>query len=170
LNKIVDTGSKDWQFSIELSVRHDPWREAVGWLRVAYLYAFATLGYNFILRPELNIIREQFQRPDDRVAPQALKHTGSPAGGDGLSFVYSPAELRGVVVRLGVNLFFFPAFVEASTFYERLAKYPSTGHQLTLSGTHLDLPKRPRFEFDYHPGSMLFTVPPEERSGTRQGL
>lgn len=164
LNKIAATGSTDWQLSIEFSVRHDQWREAVGWLRVAYLYTFAALGYNFILRPELNIIREQFQRPDDRVAPQAMKPIGSPTGADGLSFVYSPTELRSVVIRLGVNLFFFPAFVDASTLYDRLSSYPSTGQKLMLSGTHIDLPKRPWFEFDYNPGSKWFTVPPEERS------
>jgi hypothetical protein len=162
LNEVAATGSKDWKFSIELIVRHNPWREAVGWLRVAYLYAFAALGYNFILRPELNIIREQFQKPNDRIVPQAMKHTGSPSG-NGLSFVYSPTELRGIIVRLDVNLFFFPAYVEASTLYDRLASYPSTGQKLTMSGIHIDLPKRPLFEFDYHPSLMLLTVPPEER-------
>jgi hypothetical protein len=164
LDQVAATGSKDWQFSIELSVRHDPWREAVGWLRVGYLYAFAALGYNFILRPELNVIREQFQKPYDRVVPQAIKHTGSPTGGDGLSFVYSPTGLRSVVVRLGVNLFFFPAFVDASTLYKRLSSYPSTGQKFTISGTHIDLPRHPQFAFDYHPSSIWLTVPLEERS------
>jgi len=164
LDEVAATKSMDWGFSIEFSFRHSRLREAVGWLRVAYLYAFAALGYNFILRPELNIIREQFQRPDDRIAPQAMKHSGSLAIGDVLSFVYSPAELRSIVIILGANLFFFPAFIDASTLYERLTSYPSTGQKLTVSGAYIDLPRRPWFEFDYHPGSMWFTVTPEERS------
>jgi len=166
LGEVAATGSMDWQFQISFSARHDAWRESVGWLRVAYLYAFAALGYNFILRPELNVIREQFLRPDDRVVPEAMKHTGSTTAEDGLSFVYSPVELRSVVVRLGINLFFFPAFVDASTFYERLERYLASGQLMTLSGTHLALPRRPRFEFDYHPQSMRFTVPPSDRSPT----
>jgi hypothetical protein len=169
LNEVAETGSTDWGFSIDLpKIRHDPWREAVGWLRVAYLYAFAALGYNFILRPELNIIREQLQRPEDRVAPHAIQHIRNPDSKDGLSFVYSPTELRGVVVRLGVYLFFFPAFVEASTFYERLSAHISACMRPTLSGIHVDLPKRPWFVFDYHPDAMLFTLPAAERSGMRQ--
>ena len=75
LDEIVARGSLDWDFTIGLASRHNKWREGVGWLRVAYLYVFAALGYNFILRPELNVVREQFQRPDDRVVPQAMKHT-----------------------------------------------------------------------------------------------
>lgn len=163
LDEVAAKGSKDWQFSIELSVRHNPWREAVGWLRVAYLYAFAALGYNFIMRPELNIIREQFQRPNERVAPYAIKHTESPLG-DGLNFVHSPIELCSIVIILGVNMFFFPAFIEASKFYERLSIYPSGGQKLSITGTHIELPRRPWFEFDYHPSSMWLTVPQEERS------
>jgi hypothetical protein len=170
MNEVAETGSTDWGFSIDLpKIRHDPWRAAVGWLRVAYLYAFAALGYNFILRPELNIIREQLQRPENRVAPHAIQRIRNPDSEDGLSFVYSPKELRGVVVRLGVYLFFFPAFVEASTFYERLSAYISIGKQPTLSGTHVDLPRRPLFAFDYHPDWILLTVPPGERSGMRVG-
>jgi len=81
LDEVAATKSLDWGFSIAFSVRHDPWREGVGWLRVAYLYAFAALGYNFILRPELNQVREQFQRPDDRILAQTMKHTDTTTGG-----------------------------------------------------------------------------------------
>lgn len=137
---------------------------------VVDLYAFAALGYDFILRPELDVVRAQIQRPDERVVPEAMKHIGSATAEDGISFVYSPSELRGVVVRLGVNMFFFPAFIDASTFYERLSRYPPSGQSLTFSGTHLELPKRPRFQFDYHPQSRWCTVPPDERPVAMQGV
>jgi len=170
LDEIVARGSLDWDFTIGLASRHNKWREGVGWLRVAYLYVFAALGYNFILRPELNVVREQFQRPDDRVVPQAMKHTGNTSSGDGISFVYAPTHLRSVLVRLGVNMFLFPAFSEAATFYERLASVPASGKDITISGTHIDLPKRPWFEFDYNPRSMWLTIPAEERPRPKHGV
>jgi hypothetical protein len=39
-------------------------RAATGWLRAAYLVFFATLGYRFIFRPELDIVREKIRQPD----------------------------------------------------------------------------------------------------------
>jgi len=99
-----------------------------------------------------------------------MKHTGNTSSGDGIRFVYAPQHLRSVLVRLGVNMFLFPAFSEAATFYERLASVPQSDKDMTISGTHIDLPKRPWFEFDYHPSSMWLTLPAEERPGPKRSV
>ena len=57
------SGSSDWSINLEFSTRHSERREGVGWLRAAYLYVFAALGYDFVMRPELNI--PDYQRSSD---------------------------------------------------------------------------------------------------------
>ena len=122
MERLATAGSSDWQLRLSYTTRHNQWRDSVGRLRMAYLYVFALLGYNFILRPELNPIRKQFEHPDESVCvPKIMKHTGKSSAGDGISFVYGPAHLRSVLVRLGLNLFFFPGFAEADSFWDRLA-------------------------------------------------
>lgn len=161
--QLVAAKSLDWRIELGFSILYDKWREGVGWLRVAYLYLFALLGYNFILRPELKAIRDQFLKPDERLVPQVMKHTGEATASNGVSFVYEPAHLRSILVRLGRNLFFFPEFREAETFYDRLADTSPAKGEFRLSGMHLDLPRQPIFAFDYHRQAILETVPPELR-------
>ncbi|MEA2063040.1 MAG: hypothetical protein U9P14_05030 [Gemmatimonadota bacterium] len=163
LDAAVTTGSRGWNMKLEFSNRHNQRREAVGWLRVAYLYAFAALGYNFILRPELDRIREQIRKPDEAIAREVMKSTDATSDVEGISFVYEPAELRSILVRLGRNLFFFPEFNQVADFYERLERAKGVGQRLTISGIHLDLPRRPVFAFDYDQSLMIITVPPAER-------
>jgi hypothetical protein len=163
LDRVADSGSTDWDIKITMSSRHSPQREGVGWLRVAYLYASAALGYQWVMRPELDRIREQFRRPDEQLVPAVMKHTDAVSGGDGISFVYSPRDLRSILVRLRKNLFFFPNFNEAADFYERLAAQQQSSATVRIDGVHIDLPTKPLFLFDEDPTLMILTVPPTER-------
>lgn len=163
LERVAASGSIDWDIKITMSSRHSPQREGVGWLRVAYLYAFAALGYQWVMRPELERVREQFRRPDECLVPGIMNHTDAVTGGDGISFVYSPRELRSILVRLGMDLFFLPNFNEASDFYERLAARRQSSAAVRLDGVHIDLPTKPQFLFDEDPKLMVLTVPPDER-------
>src|SRR5690606_13952880 len=97
LDRVTRSGSTDWDITITMSSRHSALREALGWLRVAYLYAFAALGYQWVMRPELEPIRDQFRRPDGLLVPAIMKHTNAAPAGDGISFVYSPRELRSIL-------------------------------------------------------------------------
>jgi hypothetical protein len=163
LDRVAASGSRDWDVKITTSTRHSPQREGVGWLRVAYLYASAALGYQWVMRPELERIRDQFRRPDERLVPATMKHTDTATGGDGISFVYSPRELRSVLVRLDRNLFFFPNFNEASSFYDRLEAQQQSPATLKIEGVHIDLPTKPLFLFDHDPKLMILTVPLDKR-------
>jgi hypothetical protein len=164
LDEAVRTGSRDWNMQLRFSIRHSQMRESVGWLRVAYLYAFVALGYRFIMRPELERIRDQIRRPDESVARQVMKHVDPTSEPGGISFVHEPEDFRSILVRIGRNLFFFPEFDRAQDFYERLEKAKGTGQKLTLSGVHMDLPRQPTFAFDYEPALMLRTIPLLERA------
>lgn len=160
LERVASSGSTDWDFTISMSLRLSPQRESVGWLRVAYLYAFAALGYQWIMRPELEPIREQFRRPDEHIVPGLIGHAKETLASDGISFVYTPPELRSILVRLGRRLIFLPNFNEASDFYERFATQSRSSAKMRLEGVHIDLPKKPVFLFDEDPKLMMLTVPP----------
>ena len=165
LGEAARSGSTDWTIKLGFSIRHRESHEGVGWLRVAYLYTFAALGYNWMMRPCLEPIREQIRRPGETIARQVMKHVDKDPKSDGISLVHQPEELRSVLVRLGRNLFFFPEFEKAGDFYERLENAKGTGQTLHLSGTHIDLPRGPSFAFDHQPALMRLTLPPEERTG-----
>ena len=64
--KHAGDGSTGWEMNLQWSYRYDAWRESVGWLRAGYLYLFALLGHNYILREELNCVREQFASPGQK--------------------------------------------------------------------------------------------------------
>lgn len=164
LGKLGAEGSTGFQLKLQFSTRHDAWVESVSWLRAAYLYLFALLGYNFILRPELNPVRNQFLSPGERLVPQVIKHMTETSEVRQIVAVSSPSNLRGFAVRLGEYMLFLPGFVEADSFYEKLAELPAKG-RLALSGKALQIPTRPMFICDYHPDSIRQLVPPQPCAG-----
>jgi HNH endonuclease len=164
LEGLVGTNATGSEFNLEFSIRHDEWRERIGWLRVAYLYLFALLGYSFILRPELNPIREQFRNPAERIVPQIIKHMTESAEENHIVSIFSPRNLRGIGVQLGKWMLFFPGFLETDSFYDRLAELPEGGH-LSLSGKALPFPEGPVFLCDFHPEAIRYLVPPESLDG-----
>lgn len=164
LEGLAGTDATGSELNLEFSIRYDEWRERVGWLRVAYLYLFALLGYRFILRPELNPIREQFRTPAERIVPQIIKHMTEPAEGDHIVSIFSPGNLRGIGVQLGRWMLFFPGFMETDSFYDRLAELPERG-QLSLSGKALPFPEGPAFLCDFYPEAIGYLVPPDSLGG-----
>jgi hypothetical protein len=138
------------EFHFELSLRYDEWKERLAWLRVAYLYLSALLGYTFVLREVLNPIRDQFNHPSERIVPQVIRTLVDPTPGDFIVSVSQPAELVSFAVKLQRWMFFFPGFVDTEDFYARLEQLPDRG-QLSATGKPLDIPTEPRFECDFHP-------------------
>jgi hypothetical protein len=151
----AQSGSSDWGFSLSLTLRHNPAKEAIAWLKVGYLYAFAAIGYQFILRHELDPVREQLRRPSDPVAPGLVRRALQPPGPDGIAFVSSPPEFTSILVLVGRVLIFLPDFSHPSDFYQRMAALPTT--RRTLAAKHMPLPREPIFAFD-----MATSQPPSE--------
>jgi len=162
LDAAAKLGSRGLSMQLSFPIRHKQSREAVAWLCVAYLYAFAQLGYTFILRPELDKIREQIERPDEKIAREVMVLTDATSDAEGIMFIYEPPELRSILVRLGRKFFFFPEFYRAADFYERLEKAKGVGQHLTVSGKSLTLPRCPIFDFDYNPSHMILKILPAE--------
>ncbi|HQZ71169.1 MAG TPA: hypothetical protein PK826_07580 [Anaerolineae bacterium] len=146
---LVGTNAMSQEIHVEFSLKYNEWRERVAWLRVAYLYLTAYLGYTFVLRDVMNPIREQLDHPDEKRVPQVIKKLIGPIPEDCMVSVSSPAELRSFAVKLKRWIFFFPGFVDTDSFYERLAMLPEKG-MLSVSGGRLELPSEPMFLCDFH--------------------
>lgn len=138
------------ELHFEFSIKHNEWKERVAWLRVAYLYLSALLGYTFVLREVLNPIRDQFRRPDEKLVPQLIKTMVDPIPEDCIVSISRPSELVSFAVKLQRWTFFFPGFVDTDSFYSRLAELPERG-ELSVSGKRLDFPTEPKYLCDFHP-------------------
>ena len=145
--EFVTSNTTDWSVDVSYTSRHDPWREQVAWLRAAYLTVFALLGYNYILRSELNPIRDQFNQPDERIVPQIMKFMPTFDDETQILDVSQPADLRGFAVRLGKRLHFLPGFDHTHGFYDRLSALPAKG-RLQVTGVPLPRPRQPMFVCD----------------------
>jgi hypothetical protein len=119
----IGDGWKDFTFKIELPT-YSPSRADTSWLRSAYLAFFATLGYHFILRRELDIVRDRIQNPMLE-APRAFKLTRREESEPLLGHIDAPEVLRSYVMFYGRNMVFLPRYGD-HTLYERLAGHPET--------------------------------------------
>ena len=150
LESLAGKDASGGEFHFEFSIKHNEWRERVAWLRVAYLYLSALLGYTFVLREVLNPVRDQFRRPDEKLVPQVIKTMIDPIPEDCIVSISRPAELVSFAVKLRRWMFFFPGFVDTDSFYSRLSELPEKG-ELSVSGKRLDIPTEPKFLCDFHP-------------------
>ena len=123
----------------------------VGWLRAAYLAAFAAYGYRYAFSPALAPVREQLAHPTQLVLPRFLMaDPDAPVAArrvlraEGLG----PAPWRSLAVQMGRQVVFLPLGGEDSL-YDRLAadRSPEGGSKATA----VDLvpwPKRPMHRLD----------------------
>ncbi len=141
-------GSKDW--SMTLSLRTPDFRKAaIAWLRAAYLVAFATLGYLYVLLGELEPVREQIRDPDAEILSRYCLVTSSSAAERRIVSVKEPHDLASVAVLVGSRAILLPSPTAPGT-YERLAAldpWPPPGER-TLSGEVAAWPTRPAYALD----------------------
>ncbi len=134
LEQAAASGSTDW--TIGLTFQSPNYRRAaVGWLRTAYIVVFAMLGYTYVLRAELDLVREQINAPDEMILTRfcMMKPNSSP---DRLvSFVTEPLEYASVIVQASNAAVLLPSDTLPGT-YDRLAAIePWPPGTQTLSGT-----------------------------------
>jgi len=127
---------------------------AVGWLRSAYLVAFAALGYRYILRPELNVVRQQISEPTEHHLERfCLMVGGGTVGRERrILLVNRPRSLESVAVFSNECVTFLPGFGRGANIYEQLAlrkRWPPRGGD--LAGKEVPWPTGPSFMFDRRP-------------------
>ena len=142
-----------WQdMEIKLSFgRHRPKNALAAWLRSAYLAVFAAWGFSYILRSQLNAVREQIRDPES----QALRVFGftmqKPEFDEPhISLIKRPESLAGhLAVIMGRHVIYLPGY-HSSDLYRELAREADTGLDAQMSGDkEVIWPKQPRYELDF---------------------
>jgi hypothetical protein len=153
LEHAARTGSSDWGFNLTVSYRQNRQKAKVGWLRTGYLFAFAALGYRYILRPALDPIRQQLRSPAETLVPPLVARVKVPIGGDGIAILRQPSELRSVLVRIGARYVFLPDFNDDESFYRRFAD-AHLDKSTNFEGLSFDLPRGPTLALDFSSGPV----------------
>lgn len=140
-------GWQDFTFNVEFEAFSLP-RAATSWLRSTYLAFFAALGYRFIFRPELDVVRARIKNPElkEPATFRVLQHNAAPE--PTLLRVEQPETFRSYAMLYGRNLVFLPRYGDRDL-YARLAAHPAC--DVSLSGKVYPWPDRPRFLHDFTP-------------------
>jgi hypothetical protein len=119
-------------------------RARSSWLRSAYLAFFAALGYRFICRREMDIVRNRIRHPE-LDTPATFRIIRPEPSVPRLFRIDEPAVFRAYIMLYGRNEIFLPRYNDF-TLYQRLAEHPET--EVTLSGIEYPWPTRPVFLHD----------------------
>lgn len=96
-------------------------RATIGWLRSAYLVAFATFGYRYVLRPDLDVIRRQIREPDaETIRPPVALDATADVTRRVIFLATAPTELSGVHVILGRRSVVLPDVDPDPSYIERV--------------------------------------------------
>jgi hypothetical protein len=127
---------------------------AAGWLRAAYLLAFAKFGYRYALRSLFVPVRDQIADPTSAAIDSFyyFNLNAAPARRSMIA-VAEPEPLRSLAVVNGRHLVYLPGFhADSDTLYERLRdpfSWPP-GDQLVLVGRAYLWPTRPELLLDLY--------------------
>lgn len=123
----------------------------VGWLRAAYLAAFAALGYRYIFHPKLRLVRQQLASPSavlienfSVTVPDASVTTRR------MVVVREPNAFRSVLVQMGRHVVFLPALDDDYDVYQYLLADAERNRRLsvTFRGGEIPWPRKPEYALD----------------------
>lgn len=106
---LSETRSTDFRFTVTPQLRYFADHARVSWIRTAYLAAFALFGWNYILQPALQPIREQLMNSSTITLP--LLSMYDPNGDPGRHEIWTikqPTEHRSLLVIAGQQGMFLP--------------------------------------------------------------
>jgi hypothetical protein len=145
-DKAAATGSDDWKVTVTIPTP-DMRAASVGWLRAGYLATFATLGYLYILRDELEPVRDQIRNPAETIIDRYCVMTRSAPVERQILFATEPSEYASVIAFTNDCAVFLPSDTSKGT-YERLAASMWPPGTLMFSGKTVPWPTNPLYAFD----------------------
>ncbi len=151
----------EWEFTVKINYKHSLRKEELSWLRAAYLTAFASMGYTYILRTALDPIRAQLAMPERRIIP--ILTLEWPVAGDDrerdLAIIFEPADRRAVTVRFGARTFLLPDLIAAPDFYDRMSASIAASPTCKPVMLQLAWPTEPVFFLDFEPTLRPLVLP-----------
>jgi hypothetical protein len=127
-----------------------PRRQAISWLRSAYLAAFSAFGYRYILRSSLNDVRQQIHNPDAHILKAfSLFTRKAPPDARYIGLTYDPEWLCALTIQIGRHVVFLPYFNGDFTLYERVQNDRFNSNELHFQARLLaEWPSRPMLVCD----------------------
>lgn len=99
---------------------HNPRLASVGWLRSAYIVAFAALGYRYALHPDVAIVRTQIVDFSSQIIEKFMgTDSVTPKEVRNMYLVFEPLELSCLLVQTGRYTVILPPIGFGLDFYER---------------------------------------------------
>jgi hypothetical protein len=153
LVRLADEDAWDgFRFSVTSINDYSPQRARVGWLRSAYLVAFAALGYRYIAREVMDPIRRRIANPasTDLEYFSITNPRAKPTQRQILRIDLT-RELDSVVVQMGRHVVFLPGFRAGQNLYDHLASFAKQGQYLKfeLHGDVLPWPGQMELALDW---------------------
>jgi hypothetical protein len=98
-NEIAESKTNLGEFSLTLFGDYTPFLAEVALLRIAYLLAFSTFGYGFLINFNLQLIREQINTPRKRILEHlAITKEDYPDEVLGINIITHPKELQSFLI------------------------------------------------------------------------
>jgi hypothetical protein len=119
---------------LAVRVKHDPLRAGLGWLRAAYLAAFAMYGYAYVLQPAFNSLRAAIGNPDSGFDPVILRVDDEGAMDPLFVAVSAPELAAGCrAVLFGPRLVLLPPWAAPEDWFDTLRERLASQMSTTLS-------------------------------------
>ncbi len=147
LDRVTGSGG---QLTLHIRLDHDSRMAFIGWLKAAYVIAFAAFGYSYILQPELDVVRRQIQEPTaSLVADVAGIRREDPQTTRRVGYSVERGELDVVLVQMGTRILFLPGFTPGADLYGALSRLPRDT-PIPWKLTEVDWPSEPTHWLDFN--------------------
>jgi len=148
LQKLVDEQITDYKFNVEAVDRFSKNKVKVSYLKSAYLAAFAALGYGYILRKELDIVRKQIQNPQKDIIPQIFLETNKKHTEE-QTIIDVSSPIKSILVHINRTVVLLPPVENGKNSYNDIVNFvKNKSKQSTLTGIELGWPSKLEFEYD----------------------
>ena len=153
MNRLTDESAWDgYEFRLTVVERYRRRDASLGWLRAAFLVAFASLGYRYAFDWRLRPVREQLADPSIEVVRDfSFTIPDAPSSERKLLLVERPAWLSSLCVQMGRHLVFLPWPDGQRSIFERLSENRPDDDRLNvkIGGRLIPWPVRPTHQLDF---------------------
>ena len=151
MDRAVEDGSwGDSKFLLRFKRTFHRQAALVSWLRAGYLAAFAALGYRYIIRESLAVVREQISSPEAEIIDIfSMTTADAPSGERRILLISEPRWMDSVCVQMGRHMVFLPPVRRCDGFYARFEKEVRQHSEAgDISGKVVPWPSRPTYLLD----------------------